>query len=313
MMAAPPTVPALAPVLAAPVGISRNCYLQLDAIFFTRDARFVNTPLVLLDNNAATQSNVLLSTADISYQYEPGPRVLLGTEFDGFRAVEASYFGIYNWDYSTTITGDNNLNLPGDLGLASLGFFNADRYTVTYNSDIHNAELNYLHYYGNIAWLVGFRYFNLSEKLSINAFDGDVGSAFYNTSTYNNLFGAQLGGRVKQACGRWSYDLTGKAGIYDNVIRSSQLVTDFDNASVDRNISKSGNQVSFLGELGLNGSYKFSECLSLRGGYQVYWVEGLALAARQLDFTDTPNSGASLNKTGGMFIHGAHAGLMAQW
>jgi hypothetical protein len=303
----------LAPVLASPVGISRNCYLQTDAIFFTRDARIGNTPLVLLDNNASTQSNVLLSTADISFQYEPGPRILLGTEFDGFRAIEASYFGIYNWDYSTTINGNNNLNLPGDLGLAFLDFIDADRFTVTYNSDIHNGEFNYLHYYGNIAWLIGFRYFNLSETLSINAFDSDTGNAYYNTSVYNNLFGGQIGGRIKQACGRWSYDLTGKAGIYDNVIRSSQLISDFDGSSINRNTSPSGNQVSFLGELGLNGSYKFSECLSLRGGYQVYWVEGLALAPRQLDFTDTANSGTTLNKTGGMFIHGAHAGLMAQW
>ncbi len=106
--------------------------------------------------------------------------------------------------------------------------------------------------------------------------------------------------------------MTGKAGIYGNAIRASQRISDFDNFTF-RNTSISGGQLSFLGELGLNGNYKFSECLSLRGGYQVYWVEGLALAPEQLDFTDTDTSGTSLDKNGGLFIHGAHAGLMAQW
>ncbi|MCC7084468.1 MAG: BBP7 family outer membrane beta-barrel protein [Pirellulales bacterium] len=316
VMAAPPTVPTMAPPGAIPLATSKNCYFLADAIFFTRDAQIGNQPLVLLDLNAPTQSNVLLSTADLGFNFQPGPRVLLGTQFDGFRAIEASYFGIYNWNDSATINGDNNLNLPGDLGLAvPLDFFNADQMNISYKAQIHNGELNYLQYFGaasNIAWLVGFRYFNLGEKFSITSTDNQTGSSYYNISTYNNLFGGQLGARVKQACGNWSYDLTGKAGVYGNAIRSSQFIADFDNFVV-RDTHASGGQVAFLGEIGLNGNYKFSECLSLRGGYQVYWIDGLSLAPNQLDFTDTPTSGTTLHKTGNMFMHGAHAGLMAQW
>jgi hypothetical protein len=316
VMAAPPTVPALAPPGAIPLSTGRICYLQTDAIFFTRDAQIGNQPIVLLDMNAANESNVLLSTADLGFGYEPGPRVLIGTEWDGFRAFEASYFGIYNWNDTRTITGDNNLNLPGDLALVgNQDFFNADQVVVTYKSLIHNAELNYLQYFGlnrNIAWLVGFRYFNLQDKFFITVTDNQTDTGFYNTSAYNNLFGGQIGGRVRQACGRWSYDLTGKAGVYGNVIRSSQSIVDFDN-TVLRNTSNDGSQLAFLGEIGLNGNYKFSDCLSVRGGYQVYWIDGLALAPNQLDFSVGPASGTTLNKDGGMFMHGAHAGLMAQW
>ncbi len=307
-----PTVPTLAPPAAVPM-IGPHCYGYADAIFFTRDTQIGNQPLVLLDGNAATQSNVLLSTADLSFPFEVGPRVLLGREFDGFRAFEASYFGIYNWKDTQTITGDNNLNLPGDLGLAGgLDFFDADRAVVEYQSLIHNAELNYLQSYGNVSWLLGFRYFNLQDKLFITFTDNQTGSSAYNISAYNNLFGGQLGGRVQQACGNWSYDLTGKAGVYGNVIRSSQNVSDFGGFTL-RNTSNSGEQVAFIGDLELNGNYQFTPTWSLRGGYQVFWIEGLALAPNQLDFTDTPTSGTTLNKTGGLFMHGAHAGLMAKW
>jgi hypothetical protein len=308
----PQTIPTLAPPTAVPM-IGPHCYGLADAIFFTRDARVGNQPLVLLDGNAATQSNVLLSTGDFHFPFEVGPRVLLGREFDGFRAFEASYFGIYNWKDTSTINGDNDLNLPGDLGLAAgLNFFDADRAVVEYQSLIHNAELNYLQSYGNISWLLGFRYFNLQDKLSLTFTDVQTGTSAYKISAYNNLFGGQLGGRVQQACGNWSYDLTGKAGVYGNIIKSSQNVSDFDAFPI-RNTRANGDQVAFIGDLELNGNYQFTPTWSLRGGYQVFWIEGLALAPNQLDFTDTTTSGTTLNKTGGMFMHGAHAGLMAKW
>jgi hypothetical protein len=311
----PPAVPILANPICAPPIYTSTCYANFDAIFFTRDARIGNTPLVLLDMNGATQSNVLLSTSDLNFNYEVGPRLLLGHSFDPYNAFEASYFGIYNWQDKATINGNNNLNLPGDLGADNpLDFTDADQVRVTYDSVIHNAELNYVRTFGNLSWLAGFRYFNLQERFSLAFFDNQNDTGTYHISTYNNLFGGQIGGRVlENCCGNFSYDLTGKAGVYGNVIRESQNVTDFANFGTVRNTKADGGQVAFIGDVEFNASYQFSQCLSLRGGYQVYWVEGLALAPNQLDFTDTATSGTGLNKTGGLFMHGAHLGLQARW
>ena len=312
----PPAVPTLTnPIFApAPVYVS-SCYANFDGIFFTRDARIGSTPLVLLDMNASTQSNVLLSTSDLDFNFEAGPRLLLGHSFDPYNAFEASYFGIYSWQDKATINGNSNLNLPGDLGADNpLDFTDADQVRVTYDSVIHNAELNYVRTFGNLSWLAGFRYFNLQERFSMAFFDNQNDTGTYHISTYNNLFGGQVGGRVvENCCGNFSYDLTGKAGVYGNVIRESQNVTDFANFNTVRNTSTDGGQVAFIGDIEFNASYQFSQCLSLRGGYQVYWVEGLALAPNQLDYTDTATSGTGLNKTGGLFMHGAHLGLQARW
>ena len=124
-IAAPATVPVLTnPIFAPPPIYASSCYFDADAIFFTRDARIGNTPLVLLDMNASTQSNVLLSTADLNFNYEVGPRILIGHAFDPYNAFEASYFGIYNWQATATVNGDNNLNLAGRFGRRqSAGFY----------------------------------------------------------------------------------------------------------------------------------------------------------------------------------------------
>jgi hypothetical protein len=316
-MISSPAVPTLGPPLApvpAPV-FSTSCYAIADAIFFTRNVQAGNQALILTSNVPnVTDPNVLASTADLGFQFEVGPRITLGHEFDNSYAFEATYFGIFNFHDSLTRTGMGDLNLPGDLALTGgLAFIGADQITVTYDSVVNNGELNLLRGYGNISCLIGFRYFELGERFSITAIDAVDGTGFYNLNAYNNLFGLQGGARIQQSCGNWSYDLTGKAGVYGNEISSSQVVVDVDPSSPLRAVHNSGAQVAFIGELGFNGNYQFSPNWFLRGGYQVFWVDGVALAPNQLDFTDTTDSGTRLNKTGSLFMQGANAGLMARW
>ena len=311
----PPTVPTLGPALPPAPVYPTSCYAIAEAIFFTRNVQAGNKPLILTsDVPNPTDPNVLASTADLGFNWEIGPRITLGHEFDNTYAFEATYWGIFNFHDSLTRTGANDLNLPGDLALSGgLAFIGADQINVTYDSEVNDGELNLLRSYGNISCLIGFRYFNLGERFSITATDAVDGTGFYNLNAYNNLFGLQGGARLQQACGNWSYDLTGKAGVYGNAVRSSQLVVDVDPSSPLRDVSTSGAQVAFIGELGFDGNYQFSPNWFLRGGYQVFWVDGVALAPNQLDFTDTTTSGTHLNKTGSLFMQGASAGLMARW
>ena len=69
---------------------------------------------------------------------------------------------------------------------------------------------------------------------------------------------------MENCCGNFSYDLTGKAGVYGNVIRESQNVTDFANFGTVRNTKAEGGQFSFIGDIEFNTTYQFSQCLSLR-------------------------------------------------
>jgi hypothetical protein len=68
-----------------------------------------------------------------------------------------------------------------------------------------------------------------------------------------------------------------------------------------------------VGELGLSGTYQLTRVLTVRGGYNLMWIAGVALAPDQLDFTDLPSSGTALDRGGGIFLHGANVGLEARW
>jgi hypothetical protein len=294
---------------------SGHWYVIGEAFFLHRDNNTGNQPLVLLDNNTSTQNNVLFSTGDFHIPYETGPRIIAGYANCDGSGWEVSYFGLQDWNSSATVVGNNNLNLPGDLGLAAnLDFFNADSVTATYQSEIHNAEVNYFFAGGEHAnLLVGFRYFHLDEHFNLLSTDNQTGSSQYDIQSDNNLFGGQVGLRLaSHTSGRWDWDVTGKAGVYGNAARQSQTVGDF-SGFVLRDTTTNGGQVAFIGDIGANLVFHMTDHWSLRGGYNVMWVEGVALAPNQLDFTDTPTSGTELRSTGGVFFHGANAGVVCQW
>src|SRR5262249_59800005 len=119
------------------------------------------------------------------------------------------------------------LNLAGDLGLNNnLDFFGADKAVATYDSMVNNAELNYVHSFAsnpNLAWLIGFRYFELADKFNLTFTDNQTGSSAYKISSYNNLFGGQIGDPVRHACGKWLDDSACMAGVYGNCIDFSKI------------------------------------------------------------------------------------------
>jgi hypothetical protein len=51
----------------------------------------------------------------------------------------------------------------------------------------------------------------------------------------------------------------------------------------------------------------------IRAGYNLIWIDGLALAPNQFAFSDTTTSGSNLVSGGGIFMSGANLGLEARW
>jgi hypothetical protein len=284
---------------------AESLFLKLDR--GTRNA----VPVVLNEDTRQT----VLTTHDLDYSMVAGPRLAFGYWLNECAAVEVSYFGLHHWEDSDTAVGDNNLRLPGDLALATQDFFDADRMQLDYTSSLHNAEVNYYRRTRceNLSLLVGFRYLSLDETFNIHANDIDAGGSDYNIGVNNRLYGAQLGGRWQKEWNRFGLDFVGKAGIFGNASKQHTFVGDFDNTFVMRDSTTTGSHVAFVGELGINGTYKLTKTLYARAGYNLLWVEGLARAMDQLDFTDTPDSGMALVFGKGAFLHGATVGLEARW
>lgn len=308
-----------------PVAACPSTYVQADLLYWQRIGSGCDDLLVF----NSTTGDPLLSTGNLFFNGNGGFRVLVGWRPNpcccpNCSAWEASYFGLWGMNANRSVSGPGNLAIPGDLGLSSNNFFLADTIGVNYSSQINNVELNCIKSCclccsTSIDFLCGFRYFNLNEKMTITGTDLQEGTSNYQVQTFNHLLGLQLGGRYnRQFASQWGYQLTGKAGVFYNAVEQTQQVTDFPNTGggpffLRDPISAKGSAVAALGELDFILTRRLSNTWSLRLGYTVIGVGGLALAADQLDFTDTFSSGSGLHNTGWIFIHGGTAGLEARW
>jgi len=284
-------------------------YVHADALFLNLNDGD-NQSLVLNQTNGRTR----LTSNDLGLDYQTGYRIAVGASLGCSASIEALYFGVNDWDSSRAVSGDNDLRIPGDLALATDDFFGANRMDACYSVTLHNAEANYFQRLdGNFELLAGFRYMQFSEDFNLRALDADAEQSDYSVATDNRLYGGQLGARWRTS-GRWlNLDFIGKAGIFCNEASQSTFVGDQNNTLVLRNSRTRGSAVSFLGELGLQGSVCLARGVYLHAGYNLFWLQGLARAPEQLDFTDTAESGRALRDNAAAFVHGANAGLEFRW
>ncbi len=124
---------------------------------------------------------------------------------------------------------------------------------------------------------------------------------------------AQLGARLRRCHCRWNWEATGKAGIYGNDMEQIQApIIDFPDFEFRSGQGSDDGGVAFVGDLNLTGIYQLNRIWGLRVGYNLIWIEGVALAPDQLDFTNTPDSGSDLDGDGGVFLHGVNVGFEAR-
>ena len=298
-------------------------YGYVEGLIYWRENGAGSRPLAL-DLNTG---DILLNAGDLDFGATGGVRAVIGKQLGSGYTLEVGYMGLYDHSASATVTGDNDLQLPGDLGLAVNNFFGADIVDADYSSSLHSVEANLLccdyscrsscegpQRCREWAPFVGFRYLNFNEDFDLSSTDFQEGTSVYEVNTRNNLFGGQLGGRYRISQGEWSYEAVGKAGIFANAAeQNAPAIVDFLDVERRPAQSESGGNVAFVGEINLTGIYHINEVWGLRAGYNLMWLEGVALAPDQLDFTDTPDSGTGLDTSGGVFLHGLSAGLEARW
>lgn len=318
-------------------------YGQVEAMFLMRHPRFSRQPIVVDQNTNTT----LLSTSDLDYNYDPGMRATFGKRLCGGRALEFTYFGLFDGSASAS-SSDANAFLTFQNNLVGNVFVDMDRVDVDYSSWLHSFEANFPCCCGccdlpgcgdcgdqgcgdsgcgnqgngfgtcqSLEWFCGFRYLNLGERLNISAqrtVNNAVESGSYNLRTNNNLYGLQIGGRMRRTQGRIGWEAGGKAGIFGNDSRQSQSVTDFPDFALRPAVSNSSGTVAFVGETNLTALYRLTNVWNLRAGYNVMWIEGVALAPDQLDFDFAAAQGGSgLRNDGGMLLHGVSFGVEARY
>ena len=322
-------------------------YADVEAVFMQQTPRFRNQP-ILLDFLNGTP---LVSTSDLNFADSTGIEATFGLHLCNCRAVEFTYFGLFRNGASASFDKtDPNMVVTFPTGPVGNVFLNMDHVQTDYTSYLNSFEVNFPCCCGccgcceepqcgcgeatcgeascskhgrdatvcrSLEWFAGFRYIELGTDLNITAASFPppfMETGAYTIHTTNRLFGGQIGGRVRRTVNHFGFELTGKAGIYGNDADQNQSVTDFPNFPLRPTTTVQANNVAFEGELNLSGIFRINDVWSLKAGYSVIWIEGLALAPDQLDFNFAVSpSGNTLTSDGGMFIHGANVGLEARW
>ncbi|MCX5679817.1 MAG: hypothetical protein NTZ95_04080 [Candidatus Omnitrophica bacterium] len=287
-----------------------------------------------------------LNSTDFNQGFSAGLRLGATYHADHQNDLSLSFFRSGNWDSTKSVGPDNPLNwlvmrAPG-------GFFQTQDFAYQsmqwdYSTELYNAELNVQHKISNrINILVGFRWLQLHENLQgtippadifqptwkstnpyyyYNLFQvaqlspGQPAPAyppFWNTSTTNNLYGFQIGvdGKIFE---RGHFSISGliKGGPYLN--HASELT----GVSIAKTVYESGasaNHAAFVGEGGLQCKYQVASGITLKLGYEVLWLAGVALAPGQIRETYSISSPTSvythdINSGSNVLFHGVTAGL----
>ena len=215
---------------------------------------------------------------DFGREIEAGPRISLirQTQCCDYEILFFSFDGTS----STVVTSPNPL-------FAELPF--------GWSSRLYNVELNARwNPSSQLALLAGFRWAQYRDEFQLlNPPD---------IKTNNNLYGFQVGADAwlwQRGC--FSIEGLCKVGLYGNhAEQSTTLPVEIDPQS--RTFSVSGSHTDFIGELGLQARYQVSRRFAVRAGYELLWLDGVAIGSVQRNF-----NGIDTNST--VFYQGATAGF----
>jgi len=282
-----------------------NCSLwtvQAGALILARTSRSA----VIIENTITGAP--VLNARDFGTPWGAGPDISVQRWLDNGNSLQIRFFDVDSWLGRTNVTTPGIWNLPTNPPLFGLGV--ADIH-AGYGTRLYSTEFNWQHPTSDwFTWLLGFRWVELYENLNLNAdFGGNLATLRFQTA--NRLYGGQTGANVS-ILNRGAARIDGifKAGLYGNAASNHFSVTQAIGpafATADRS-----GQVAFLGEIGIVGVYQWTDNISLRAGYQLLWLEGIALAPYQIAATRVMTQNG-INTTGDAFYHGALMGLQAAW
>jgi len=269
------------------------------------------TPM-LLASNLTTEN---FDATQLDWGTATGPRLSLICHGEDAWDLEANVFLVDHWDATADTSAFPQLRIPSP---GPIQFFSAPNGSgYDYRTRIFSEELNVRRRMSD-RWtlLAGFRAVQLNEGLTANQDNAPL----YTVDTANRMFGAQIGS-AHSLClsSRLSVDAVFKAGIFGN--SAEQVTTDVTgvlaNNSANQVLYAKRGHVAFLGEIALTGTLQLTEHLAARGGYQLIWVDQVALASDQLGVNafqiDPMTALRGIDATGAPFYHGALAGLEARW
>jgi hypothetical protein len=272
------------------------------------------SPIILRVPAGAT----LLDASDFSFNWAAGADIEVVRRVDNYEAIDAidfRYFGVQSLEADSSI----DTGTFWRQAYAHQGAFLRSQINTVYSSQFHSAELNVFRdsAYSRLTWLAGFRWIGMDEQMDLTCrtgSPGNYGNPFsYNYGTRNNLYGGQIGTALKlwDHGGPFRINCLTKAGLYGNSATNQYDGVD----SLGRYVlftTDRSSPLAFAGDINLTAAYQLSKHIALQGGYQLLWVQGVAVAGDQTAAINIANHNG-IADNGGVFYHGAMASVNFTW
>jgi hypothetical protein len=209
-------------------------------------------------------------TSAFDFGWDEGPEIIIGWGSRTGNAWEGRFFRVESETDVFFVTPGNFIG-GGFTGPGGTTFNNF------YITKLTSSELNYRSGSGGaVTWLAGFRWIELHDEVYYKL-NGNVATGDYE---YNNrLYGGQVGADVAltDRSSPFQFNVIGKGGLYGNVVDGGIFEfqgNNFIGSFVGQDVTS-----SFVGELNFNATYYVTQTVSVTGGYQLLWLNQVALAS----------------------------------
>ena len=249
----------------------------------------------------------IINAADFDFGWNGGLDVYLRRMCccDGW---DTRYFG----DPGAEATIDLLVFPDEDFFIGGGAVTNVSNVHAGYNTDLHSFEINHRHVVNDwVTFLAGARYLNVEDNLTF-LLTVPAGTGLYQWRESNDLIGAQLGTDFNLCdSGPWFLNSVCKAGVYGiaadnhyvNVTAGGATITD----------QGSTGSVAFVGEIDFYALYQISQNVAVHGGYQLLWIDGVALASDQAIRSSGGVLGTGIEADGSLFYNGVLVGIDFVW
>jgi len=244
---------------------------------------------------------------DFNFGWDAGPDVTLGYRFACDDSLEGRFFDDDGAEATNTFRTPGNFIGAGFTGPANTLF--DGRYTT----QLYSAELNWRHSMNDrITFLTGFRWVELADEMEYTL-NTTVARGDYQ---YNNhLYGGQLGldWQLTNRCSPLQINAVGKAGVYGNVTDGG-IYEYAPTTTQIGHFTGSDTTTAFVGEVDLTVAYWLTSHVALRGGYELLWLNDVALASDAASRSlQNPSLLRTVDNDQNLFYHGAIAGIDFVW
>ena len=280
---------------------------------------YVDAGVVILHRNRSEADPIMrpisiglpiISGHDDPFGWNGDLDITVGYRVDCCNAWEVRYFGDTGADANAAVDFGG---IPESFTIATGGPFSLLGFTVDYRTDLHSLELNQRHTVtDNVTFLSGFRYLEIDEDLKFGLSILGSQVATYAWSDDNHLYGGQIGTDLSL----WNNGPLRVNSVFKGGVYGVQADNAYTNQTILGTFVRNGataSDVAFVGEIDLLGTYSICQHVAVRGGYQLLWIDGVALASDAASQTNPVNGGAVIDTNGQLFYHGATVALEFTW